>query len=88
LTRWRARDFDAVTIDLLLPDMSGLDLLAALHGERRNALVPVIVVTVVPDAKVVAGFAVHDVIHKPLDRDTLVASLVRAGVENNRVGEA
>jgi len=87
LTRWRARDFDAVTIDLLLPDMSGLDLLAAFHGERRNAAVPVIVVTVAPDAKVVAGFPVHDVIHKPLDRDRLVASLVRAGVENNRVGE-
>jgi signal transduction histidine kinase len=91
LMRWRARDFDAITIDLLLPDMSGLDLLAALHGERRNAAVPVIVITVVPDAKVVAGFAVHDVIHKPLDRDTLVASLVRAGVENlppSPIGEA
>ena len=88
LNRWRARDFDAITIDLLLPDMSGLDLLAALHGERRNAAVPVIVITVVPDAKVVAGFAVHDVIYKPLDRDTLVASLVRAGVENRTLGEA
>ncbi len=88
LSRWRARDFDAITIDLLLPDMSGLDLLAALHGERRNASVPVIVVTVVPDAKVVAGFAVHDVLHKPLDRDTLVASLVRAGVDSTSVGEA
>ena len=88
LARWRERDFDAITIDLLLPDMSGLDLLAALHGERRNAAVPVIVVTVVPDAKVVAGFAVHDVIHKPLDRDTLVASLVRAGVESAAVREA
>ncbi len=88
LNRWRARDFDAVTIDLLLPDMSGLELLAALHGERRNAAVPVIVITVVPDAKVVAGFAVHDVIYKPLDRDTLVASLVRAGVENKQAGGA
>jgi len=87
LASWRARDFDAITIDLLLPDMSGLDLLAALHGERRNAKVPVIVVTVVPDAKVVAGFAVHDVIYKPLVSDTLVASLMRAGVEGKPVGE-
>ena len=80
LTRWRARDFDAITIDLLLPDMSGLDLLAALHGEGRKLSVPIIVVTVVPDAKVVAGFTVHDILHKPLDRQVLLASLMRAGV--------
>jgi signal transduction histidine kinase len=80
LSRWRERDFDAVTIDLLLPDMSGLDLLAALHGERRALQVPIIVVTVVPDAKVVAGFAVHEILYKPLDRATLLASLLRAGV--------
>jgi len=29
---------------------------------------------------VVAGFTVHDVLHKPLDRNRLLASLVRAGV--------
>ncbi len=81
LTRWRAREFDAMTIDLLLPDMSGLDLLAALHGERRTLSVPIIVVTVVPDAKVVAGFTIHDILMKPLDRDSLLASLVRAGVQ-------
>ena len=80
LSRWRAREFDAVTIDLLLPDMSGLDLLAALHGETRKISVPIIVVTVVPDAKVVAGFSVHDILSKPLDRQSLLASLVRAGV--------
>jgi signal transduction histidine kinase len=82
LERWRARTFDAITIDLLLPDMSGLDLLAALHGEPGSLRIPVIVVTVVPDANVVAGFAVHDVLCKPLVRDTLLASLTRAGVHN------
>jgi PAS domain S-box-containing protein len=80
IDRWRAGRFDAATIDLLLPDMSGLDLLAALHGENPTLAVPIIVVTVVPDAKVVAGFTVHDVLHKPLDRESLLASLVRAGV--------
>ena len=82
LTRWRAQRFDAATIDLLLPDMSGLDLLAALHGDGRKSQIPIIVVTVVPDAKVVAGFAVHDILHKPLDRDSLLASLSRAGVQS------
>jgi signal transduction histidine kinase len=78
---WRARSYDAVTIDLLLPDMSGLDLLAALRDAGTNAGTPIIVVTVVPDTKVVAGFTVHDILHKPVDRESLLASLTRAGVE-------
>jgi signal transduction histidine kinase len=81
ISRWRARSFDAVTIDLLLPDMSGLELLAALHDTGTNTATPIIVVTVVPDTKVVAGFTVHDVLHKPVDREILLASLTRAGVE-------
>jgi signal transduction histidine kinase len=89
LARWRARRFDALTIDLLLPDMSGLDLLSALHREPRGiATVPIIVVTVVPDTNVMAGFTVHEVLHKPLDRDSLLASLVRAGVRGSKVEEA
>jgi signal transduction histidine kinase len=80
IDRWRQQRYDAATIDLLLPDMSGLDLLAALSTDNRTLAVPIIVVTVVPDTKVVAGFSVHDVLHKPLDRDRLLASLMRAGV--------
>jgi signal transduction histidine kinase/ActR/RegA family two-component response regulator len=89
IAHWRARRFDALTIDLLLPDMSGLDLLSALHREPRGInTVPIIVVTVVPDTNVMAGFNVHEVLHKPLDRDSLLASLVRAGVRGSKVEEA
>jgi signal transduction histidine kinase len=77
---WRESRYDAVTIDLLLPDMSGLELLAALRREKVNSETPIIVVTVVPDPKLVAGFTVHDILHKPVDRDSLLASLVRAGL--------
>ena len=77
---WRESHYDAITIDLLLPDMTGLELLAALRRENTNTSTPIIVVTVVPDPKLVAGFTVHDILHKPLDRDSLLASLVRAGL--------
>lgn len=81
LALWRARRFDAVTIDLLLPDMTGIDLLAALHGDAVRPLgVPVIVVTVVPDQTLLAGYSVHEILNKPVNRDSLVASLARAGV--------
>jgi CheY-like chemotaxis protein len=76
---WRSRGYHAATIDLLLPDMSGLELLAALNqAASSNDRTPIIVITVVSDTKVVAGFTVHDVLHKPLDRDSLIESLERA----------
>ncbi len=86
LAKWRARPFDAVTIDLLLPDMSGLDVLGALRGDPRATGIPIIVVTVVPDTNVLAGFQVHEVLHKPLDAKSLVDSLQRAGVASERAG--
>jgi signal transduction histidine kinase len=88
IARWRSRSYDAATIDLLLPDMSGLELLSALRGETANRSTPIIVITVVPDARLVAGFTVHDVLHKPLDRDRLLASLARAGLSTRQPEQA
>jgi PAS domain S-box-containing protein len=86
VARCRERTFDAVTLDLLLPDMSGFDLLATLRAEPQMRTVPVVVVTVVPDAKIVAGFAVNDVLRKPVEPKSLLAALERAGVRPERPG--
>jgi len=80
LQHWRARRFDAATIDLMLPDMSGVDLLQALGREGGTLKTPVIIVSVIPDPKIVAGYGVHEVLAKPIDHDDLIAALVRAGV--------
>jgi PAS domain S-box-containing protein len=80
------REFDAITLDMLLPDMTGLELLSQLRTEARTRAVPVVVVTVVPDAKVVAGFMVADVLHKPLESAELLRALERAGVRPDRAG--
>ena len=82
----RERSFDAVTLDLLLPDMSGLDCLAALRAEGRARLTPVIVVSVAHDVGLVSAFAVHDVLKKPLDSASLLTALERAGVRPDRHG--
>jgi signal transduction histidine kinase/CheY-like chemotaxis protein/HAMP domain-containing protein len=80
LARSREKAFDAITLDLLLPDMTGLEVLRQLRASGKNQHVPVIVITVVAEPGAVAGFAVHDVLPKPFDVDTLLESLQRAEV--------
>jgi signal transduction histidine kinase/CheY-like chemotaxis protein len=80
LARCRERSFDAITLDLLLPDMSGLEVLRGIRMTEQNRDVPVVVLTVVAEHGSVAGFAVHDILSKPLDPDVLVKSLARCGV--------
>jgi PAS domain S-box-containing protein len=87
LAKCQERAFDAITLDLLLPDASGLDVLHSIRSSSRNSDVPVIVVTVVTERGATAGFAVHDVLPKPLDRAALLASLERAHVSRRRAGE-
>jgi signal transduction histidine kinase/DNA-binding response OmpR family regulator/HAMP domain-containing protein len=79
IARASEHPFDAITLDLLLPDMSGLDVVRQLrNGKSQRA--PVIVVTVVAEPGVLAGFAVRDVLLKPVDGDALAGALRRAGV--------
>jgi len=80
LVKARQQTFDAITLDLLLPDMNGLDVLRAIRSEVANRDVPIIVITVVAVHGAVAGFAVHDFLTKPFDPPALVNSLERAGV--------
>jgi CheY-like chemotaxis protein len=86
LVKLRETKFDAMTLDLLLPDMSGVDLLAQTRAEIRNADLPVVVLTVVAEKGAVAGFRVSDVLAKPLDTQALLAALRRAGVSPDRAG--
>ncbi len=86
LAKLRERRFDALTLDLILPDMSGVDLLAMVRAERRNADVPVVVLTVVAEQGSVAGFTVSDVLAKPVDTGALLEALRRAGVAPERRG--
>jgi two-component system, sensor histidine kinase and response regulator len=74
----RQRAYDAITLDLLLPDGSGLDVLRALRSSGPNRHVPVVVITLVVD-RAVAGYVVEDVLPKPLEPGALLEALRRAG---------
>jgi PAS domain S-box-containing protein len=71
--------YDAITLDLLLPDGTGLDVLAAIRTQSGYDSVPVIVISVVSE-EVTAGFLVHDALAKPIDPQRLLSSLRRAEI--------
>ncbi|HET7863721.1 MAG TPA: PAS domain S-box protein [Burkholderiaceae bacterium] len=89
VARAREKAFSALTLDLLLPGTSGLDVLASIRREGLNRSVPVVAVTVgtarqVPSADVwglppLAGFAVSDLLTRPVHEDALRVALQRIG---------
>jgi signal transduction histidine kinase/DNA-binding response OmpR family regulator len=81
LRRCAERRFDGITLDLFLGDMNGWDVLTKLRKEGPNRETPVVVVTVVAEKGVGAGFTIHDYLVKPVQADLLLASLQRAGLE-------
>ena len=80
VARARVRVFDAITLDLLLPDVMAHDLVAAIRAEGPNRETPILVVTVVAEREAAAGFVVHDFLTKPVRSEDLLASLARAKV--------
>ncbi|MGH7537451.1 MAG: PAS domain S-box protein, partial [Gemmatimonadales bacterium] len=80
LARCRERRFDAIILDLLLPDMHGRDLLRALRHDGSNRDTPVIVATIVTDESVLASCRVDDLLSKPIQGSEMLAALRRATV--------
>jgi len=80
LTKLAKGGIKAVTLDLLLPDMSGLEVLQEMRRVPAGPEIPVLVITVVEETSALDGFAVHGVLTKPVDAETILESLRRAGV--------
>jgi CheY-like chemotaxis protein len=80
LGRVAERAYDVITLDLLLPDMTGRDVLGAIRTSEPNRDTPVVVVTVLAEKGIVAGFQVHDILTKPVPADELIGALDRASV--------
>jgi PAS domain S-box-containing protein len=66
---------DAITLDLLIPGSDGWNILHELRRGRETAAIPVLVVSIIDDAKAVftAGAAAY--LMKPVDREILVKTL-------------
>jgi adenylate cyclase len=77
LKKARALRPAAITLDVLLPDVDGWTVLAALKGEPELADIPVVIVTIVDEQRRGIALGAAGYLTKPIDRDQLIAILSR-----------
>ncbi len=68
---------DAITLDVMMPDMDGWAVLAALKSDPELADIPVIMLTIMDQKNLGYALGAADYLTKPIDRDRLSAVLHR-----------
>jgi GAF domain-containing protein/CheY-like chemotaxis protein len=77
LKKARALRPAAITLDVLLPDVDGWTVLAALKGEPRLAEIPVVIVTIVDEQRRGIALGAAGYLTKPIDRERLIEIVSR-----------
>jgi CheY-like chemotaxis protein len=77
LARCQERSFQAITLDLMLPDGQGLDLIHAIRAGGPNISTPVLVISMQPDEGIAAELPIQAYVAKPLVSAVLVQELAR-----------
>jgi signal transduction histidine kinase/CheY-like chemotaxis protein len=68
---------DVITLDILMPERGGWDVLRELRADPATRDIPVVVVTVVEQSESATDTAVDAYITKPVDKDSLLGVLAR-----------
>jgi len=68
---------DAITLDLLMQPLHGLEVLLQLKNDPRTLKIPVIVVTIVDQPGVGTALGADEYLIKPVDKATLLAAVER-----------
>jgi PAS domain S-box-containing protein len=68
---------DAITLDLLMQPVHGLEVLLRLKNDPRTLKIPVIVVTIVDQPGVGSALGADEYLVKPVDKATLLAAVER-----------
>ena len=72
--------YDAITLDLVLPDQRGLDVLARIRSGGPSRGSPVVGVSMRADTEKSVNFAIADVLCKPIRIDEIAAAMGRIRV--------
>ncbi len=80
----REKRFDAITLDLLLPDMNGWDVLRGFRSQGPNLETPTIVVTVIGSKAASFGFMIQSFLIKPIKSEDLITALQQTGIYQNQ----
>jgi DNA-binding response OmpR family regulator len=68
---------DAITLDLIMKPVHGLELLKQLKNDPRTSMIPVIVVTIVDQPSIGTAFGADEYLIKPVAKETLLAAVER-----------
>jgi CheY-like chemotaxis protein len=74
----------AITLDVLMPDMDGWAVLAALKADPQLADIPVIMATILDEQPLGLALGASDYVTKPIDRDRLVSVMRRYATSADR----
>jgi CheY-like chemotaxis protein len=73
----RERDLDAITLDVMMPNVDGWQVLRGLSADPATARVPVIVCSVLKEPDLAFSLGARAYLKKPVDRLELQAALAR-----------
>ena len=73
----RALHPNAITLDIMMPEMDGWSVLAILKSDRELAGIPVIVLTIVDNRNLGFTLGASDYLTKPVDRERLASIMSR-----------
>ena len=70
--------YDLILLDLLMPEMGGIEVLTRIRAGSRNKATAVIIVSVIsdPDTRIVCtSLGVRDYVVKPIERNAVLAAV-------------
>jgi len=75
----------AVTLDIMMPNQDGWEVLHALKADPDTKHIPIIVVSIVDNKELGYRLGAFDYLLKPFDRETVLTALARIGPPHGRV---
>ena len=72
-----AREYkpDAITLDILMPEMDGWSVLRTLKADKQVAHIPVVMASIIDEKKKGFSLGAADYLSKPVERDRLIGSI-------------